>query len=62
VAESRRERYGAHGEERARQLRYVLCQQWIEADHEEALALDRAREEGEAGEPTRDETGFAVLR
>lgn len=62
MAESRKERYEVHGEERARHLRCVLCQQWIEADHEEALALDRARDEGEGTDPAGGETGFAVLR
>jgi hypothetical protein len=62
VDESRRRRYDAHGEERGRQVRCVLCQQWIDADHEEALALERAEEKGKDEDPTRPETGFALGR
>jgi hypothetical protein len=62
VADSRRANFDIHGEEQARLLRCVLCQQWIEADHEEALAVERARVTGVAGEMARGETSIDVLR
>lgn len=62
MADSRRENFHIHGEEQARLLRCVLCQQWIEADHEEALTVDRAHAAGIVGERTSGETRFDVLR
>jgi hypothetical protein len=40
VADSRRARFEVHTEDQARLLRCLLCQQWIDADHAEALDLD----------------------
>jgi hypothetical protein len=62
VADSRREKFDIHAEEQAQVLRCLLCQQWIEADHEEALALERARAAGTADETAGEETRFDVLR
>jgi len=62
VADSRRERFGIHSEEEARLLRCLLCQQWIEADHEEALSLDRARTTAGGPEGVAGETHFEILR
>jgi hypothetical protein len=61
VADSRRENFDVHREEQARRPRCVLCQQWIEADHEEALAVERARARGTTGETAAGETGLDVL-
>jgi hypothetical protein len=62
VADSRRERFDIHIDEEARLLRCLLCQQWIEADHEEALSLDRARMAGGGPEGATGETHFEILR
>jgi len=62
VADSRRENFDVHAEEEAQLLRCLLCQQWIEADHEEALAFERARAAGAAGETAGGEASFDVLR
>ncbi len=62
MADSRREHFDIHREGQARLLRCVLCQQWIEADHEEALAVERAQATGIAGEGGREETSFDALR
>ena len=62
MAESRRQRFDVHAEEEARLLRCLLCQQWIEADHEEALALHRDRSAWDEATSEILDSRFDVLR
>ena len=61
MADSRRGLFEIHAEEQARLLRCLLCQRWIETDHEEALALDRARTTTITREVASGEAGLGLV-